>query len=377
MTFDTELGDRLRAATRSLPDLPDTLDEVMHRGQRRRVASRVAGVGGLALVVVAGVVVALTFGSDTVGPIVDDPPVIPTPAVTEDVTPEPSEIQVGIVTPGEIGWSLLVAGPDGVTWWDGADARIIDTEVAMTAIPLTEGGALLQRLIGGPIVHIAPDGTRRELLQARSELRLHGIGTTEDGTPVGLATWWVRQGEELSESDEQRFGTFDLTTGQVTDQRRTGLYDSGAEHLEVVGGDVLMTVCHLDCRYVQWSLGSDGEVELDQPRASSEMQWIATGWRDGFMSINHDGFADEAGEGPRHRLVFDGLVLTSLPGRLPTVVSVAPDHSAILLASGDPATDATTYIVDRLDEAIPRIRQLSVPGIARFAPFPAPHDEGV
>jgi hypothetical protein len=377
MTFDTELGERLRGTTRSLPDLADTLDEVMHRGQRRRIASRVVGVGGLALVAVAGVVVALTVGSDPVGPIVDDPPVTPTPAVTEDVTPEPSEVEVGIVTPGEIGWSLLVASPDGVTWWDGTDARIIDTEVAMTAIPLAEGGVLLQRLIGDPIVRIAPDGTRRELLEARSELRLHGIGTTEDGSPVGLATWWVRQGEELSENDEQRFGTFDLTTGQVTDHRRTGLYDSGVEHVEVIGGDVLMTVCHLDCQYVQWSLGSDGEVELREPRASRGMQWIAAGWRDGIMSINHDGFTGEAGEGPLHRLVFDGLVLTFLPGRLPTVLSMAPDHSAILLASGDPAIDATTYLVDRLDEAIPRIRQLSVPGVARFAPLRGSNDDGV
>jgi hypothetical protein len=143
MTFDTELGDRLRATTRSLPDLPDTLDEVMHRGQRRRVASRVAGVGGLALVAVAGVVVALTLGSDRWAPSWTTRRSSPTPAVTEDVTPEPSEVEVGIVTPGEIGWSLLVAGPDGVTWWDGADARIIDTEVAMTAIPLSEGGVSL------------------------------------------------------------------------------------------------------------------------------------------------------------------------------------------------------------------------------------------
>jgi hypothetical protein len=116
----------------------------------------------------------------------------------------------------------------------------------------------------------------------------------------------------------------------------------------------------------------------DQPRASSGMQWIATGWRDGIMSINHDGFADEAGEGPRHRLVFDGLLLTSLPGRLPNVLSMAPDHSAILLASGDPATDATTYLVDRLDEAIPACP----PTVGtRYRPVRAssgaPNDEGV
>lgn len=371
MTFDTELGERLRATTRSLPDLPDTLDDVMRRGQRRRVSTRVAGVGGVVLVAVVGVVVALAFLDDPVGPIVDDPPVTPDPAVTEDITPEPSEVQVGIVTPGEIEWSLLVAGPDGVTRWRGDDSQVVHPDLAMTAIPLPDGGVLVQELTGEAILRIDLDGARREFVAPRHELRLLGAGTTADGGVVGLITWRTDDPRLADETDEH-VGTVDLASGEVTDLGRSGGIQSGLDNIDLADGRLLETSCHLQCSLWRRDLDDRASVFDDVAGEPEAAGWLTGGawFGDGVAYLS---FSDpnHAPDGPFRALVVNGTtVQLPLGPTWPATLSVAPDASAVLVAAGDVRSDdVTTYLVDRLDSLTPRVRRLSLPGIARFESF--------
>lgn len=357
MTFDSDLRERLQGATRSLPELPDTFDDVRRRGRRRRVATRVAGAGGLAIIVVAGAAVAVNLSRGPATPNID-PIQPPTQQATEGATTGEGDV----VAPAEVGWPILTTGADGVQWWTDDGPRTLQDQPAVAAVALPDSMALVQAVIGDPVFIVGPEQFRQELVAARPELRLLGAGTAADGTFVGLVTW--RTGDPAQETDEH-LGTVDISSGEVTDLGVSGGIESGLDTVDLVDGQMLETGCHIQCALRERTLGEP----LDDPRDPLVDGFLTAGAWFG-DDLAYVAYEPDPADGSilSRELVVAGqrVPLPDVDG-WPAVVSVAPDRSSVLVSLREPTSDAQTYLVDRLGEGTPRVRELSVFGVARFA----------
>lgn len=372
MSFDTDLRDRMRDATRDLPELPDTLAVVKQRGAGRRMATRVGGVGGLVLALVAAAI-AMSVNSGNPGVIVERP----SPTEDSDLEPEP-EPELETVSLEELGSPVTVSGPDGVTYGGrGTQPWTVSEDPAQAAVALSDGAVLLQRETGEAIRRLTPEGDDEILVPARDHLSLRSVGTDTSGAELALVTW--RTGEARAEGWIEQLGAVDPATGSIQPLGETGGVESGLDNVDLRDGELLETGCHMQCSL--WSRSLENSPEDRELLVVPD--WITAGaWFRVDPAVGDEPVAYLTYEtDPRDGTVLArgasiaGLeVLLPIGPAWPAIITVSPEQDALLVAAGDPASDATTYLIDNLDAATPRVRELSEPGVARFAPRPEPAD---
>lgn len=252
-----DLRERFDRAAHALPDVGGDLDAVVARGRARLRRRRAAGVAaGAAVLVILATVTPRLIGGDA--PIAVDP-------VDEAPGPTAEDDGNGEATGPVLTWDHSRYGPTGVVRHasPGAEPARTSTAPVQRAVGTPAGGLVTQEEVGAPILHLAADGTPRELAPAARAQRLL---TVDDGT-----VWFTRRTEPAEGGEDQELLlSVSLSGGAAAVEHGSSASMEGfTDALAVSVDDTLAWLsCHLQCRV--FTGGLDGLVGPGEPTPLTE-----------------------------------------------------------------------------------------------------------